>query len=63
MNKQFKFSSRQHPFARKKYKLFTRIYKKGVGACFYAHPGAVGLRIAPVTQDRQRSQPTPVRTI
>jgi len=29
--------------------------KKGVGVCFSAHPGAVGLRIAPVTQDRQRS--------
>ena len=46
MNKQFKFSSRQHPFAREKYKLFTQIYKKGVGVCFYAHPGTTGLRIA-----------------
>ncbi len=46
MNKQFKFSSQQHPFAREKYKLFTQIYKKGVGVCFYAHPGTTGLRIA-----------------
>ena len=29
--------------------------KKGVGVCFFAHPGITGLRIAPTTQDRQRS--------
>ena len=28
--------------------------KKGVGVCFSAHPGLVGLRIALITQDRQR---------
>jgi len=30
-------------------------YKKGVGVCFFAHPGTTGLRIALPTQDRQRS--------
>ncbi len=28
--------------------------KKGVGVCSSAHPGAKGLRIAHITQDRQR---------
>jgi len=31
--------------------------KKGVGVCFFAHPGAKGLRIAHITQDRQRRSP------
>ena len=31
------------------------IYKKGVGVCFSAYLGAKGLRIAYITQDRQRS--------
>jgi len=34
---------------------FPQIYKKGVGVCSSAHPGAKGLRIAHITQDRQRS--------
>ena len=29
-------------------------YKKGVGVCSSAHPGYTGLRIAQLTQDRQR---------
>ena len=30
-------------------------HKKGVGVCFLVYPGVVGLRIALITQDRQRS--------
>ena len=33
----------------------TLEYKKGVGAVRLVHPGAKGLRIAHITQDRQRS--------
>jgi len=29
--------------------------QKGVGICSSAHPGLTGLRIAHITQDRQRS--------
>ena len=35
--------------------MFPQIYKKGVGVCSSAYPGFVGLRIALITQDRQRS--------
>ena len=32
---------------------------RGVGVCFFVHPETKGSRIAHITQDRQRNNPTP----